>query len=122
MLTDLQKIANGGMTATFNEQKITFHSPTLSDLCEFEDAFGDLEAVFSVRSKVSKTKAMRFLLWRSMLHAEPELTLEEAGNRISFSDMAEDGPAIEVLNSLLPEASRPKAADPAQPGKRNGAR
>lgn len=119
MLTDFQKIADGHTKACFNGKEISFHSPTLSDLCDFEDEFGDLEEVFSPKSKKSKIKAMRFLLWLSMRHDEPDLTIKDAGDRFALADMEEDGPAMDVLNSLLPEGAAPKVGGAGQ-GKPSG--
>lgn len=54
----------------------------LNDLVELEEAFGPLETL-----NLNSLKVLRFILWRFLLHTEPEVTLEQSGTRYNIEQV-----------------------------------
>jgi len=115
-LTDLQKIGNGRITAQFDGEALAFRSPTLSDLVDFEDQFGDVKDALGAKSKHGQIKPLRFLLYLALRHDRPDITEKQAGDFFAMSDLEDGGVAVQIIEALLPEsAASPKVrATPAK--------
>lgn len=91
MLTDLQKMGNGAVKITFGEgaeaKTYTARALTLSDIVEFQ-ADICLLADFENRPELNFA-GLRYMLWCSLRHDMPELTLKEAGDLFEMPDLEE---------------------------------
>lgn len=67
------------------EREVKF---TLNALAELEDKYGTVEAAFKALDNGS-IKAVRFVLWAGLIHAEPDLTELQVGNLIDIQYMQE---------------------------------
>ena len=83
---------------------------TLTSLVRLEETLGQnvLEDDFWKNLKMT-LKEVRVLVWSALLHEDPELTLEEAGNLVEIHRMGE---VVEAL-SLAYEKSNAEAEAPA---------
>lgn len=75
---------------------VELHPLDLNDLAEFEDAIGPLSLL---QDPATQARAVRFVLWRSLLHGDETATLQDAGRLIRASDLDRLGEAMAVLFS-----------------------
>jgi hypothetical protein len=68
----------------------------LNDLAEFEEAIGPLSFL---QDPATQARAVRFVLWRSLLHGDEAATLQDAGRLIKASDLDRLSEAMAVLFS-----------------------
>ena len=80
---------------------------TLNAMAELEDRYGSVDAAFEALNNNSM-KAVRCVLWASLLHTEEGLTEQQVGNLIDTRCMAE---IMSNLTKAL-EADTPDANDP----------
>lgn len=86
----------------------------LNAMAEMEDRYGSVDAAFEKLDQNS-IKAVRFMLWAGLIHAEPELTEKQVGSLIDISFLQE------LTNSLgeafsndmpVPETPQLEATNP----------
>jgi hypothetical protein len=73
----------------------------LNDLAEFEEAIGPLALL---QDPSTQARAVRFVLWRSLLHGDETATLQDAGKLIKASDLDKLGEAMTGLFSGVTDA------------------
>lgn len=61
---------------------------TLNAMAELEDRFGSVDKAFELLDKNSM-KALRAVLWASLIHEDPELTEQQVGNLMDINYMQE---------------------------------
>lgn len=75
---------------------VQLHRLDLNDLAAFEEAIGPLSLL---QDKSTQARSVRFVLWRSLLHGDPEATIEDAGRLITATDLDKLGEAMTALFS-----------------------
>jgi hypothetical protein len=93
-LTDLQKLAGGAVTCTIGGRELKLQPLDLNDLVAFEAEVGPLSCL---EDKTIQATAVRFVLWRSILHGNPEATLEDAGRLFGMDDLDAMGEVLALL-------------------------
>ena len=80
---------------------VQLHPLDLNDLAEFEEAIGPLSLL---QDPATQARAVRFVLWRSLLHGDETATLQDAGKLIKASDLDKLGEAMTALFSGVTDA------------------
>jgi hypothetical protein len=99
--TDLEILAGGAVAITIGARTVTLHPLDLNDLAAFEVEVGPLSAIEDPKTQV---RAVRFVLWRSLLHEDPNATLEDAGRLVGINDLDALGEAMRALFLGGPQA------------------
>lgn len=60
----------------------------LNAMAEMEDRYGSVDAAFEMLDKNS-IKAVRFILWAGLIHADPSLTEQQVGSLIDVKYLQE---------------------------------
>jgi hypothetical protein len=95
----LQRLADGSITCKLRGRSIKLHSLDLNDLAAFEQEIGPLS---SLENQAVQAQAVRFVLWRSILHDQPEATIDDAGRLFGIADLDAMGEVVSAL--FQPEA------------------
>lgn len=98
-MSNLNKVRSKGTPITLNdgvERELKF---TLNALAEMEDRYGSVDDAFKALDKGS-IKAVRFVLWAGLIHADETLTERQVGNLIDTQCMAD---IMEQLNTAFKE-------------------
>ena len=107
-LTELQKIGAGTIKFAAGEREWIASPLTLSDLVEFEGEVAPL-GIYEDDPSL-RLSAMRMFLWLSLRHKHEALTLVQAGDLVTVSDLDKGGPLDKLLENFFPP--RPKAEAP----------
>lgn len=76
---------------------------TLNAMAEMEDRYGSVEAAFKALENNS-IKAVRFVLWVGLMHADDSLTEQQVGNLIDVQCMEDIMKQVgTALNNDMPE-------------------
>lgn len=92
-IADLQARA---VPVVLNGRTVELHPLDLNDLAEFEEAIGPLALL---QDPSTQARAVRFVLWRSLLHGDEAATMQDAGRLIKASDLDRLSEAMAVLFS-----------------------
>ena len=76
----------------------------LNAMAELEDRYGSVDAAFEMLDKNS-IKAVRFILWAGLIHAEPELTEQQVGSLIDVKYLRNLSTKLEeAFSNDMPQA------------------
>lgn len=99
--TDLEVLAGGAVAVTIGDRTVTLHPLDLNDLAKFEVEVGPLSAL---EDPATQVRAVRCVLWLSLLHEDPNATLEDAGRLVGINDLDALGEAMRALFLGGPQA------------------
>lgn len=110
-MSDVKKIKRQPVYITLNgeEKQLKY---TLNSFAEMEDKYGNVDDALNAMEKGS-IKAVRFMLWAGLIHADENLTEKEVGAMIELSDLQELSDKMnEVMAQDLPDKEENKVTSP----------